>query len=87
LNEEINKLNKWSDYTDPSSGYPVISERGGLLYNDVEGCEIILRYNIEYSGGCRLISHPNWKYNVYPATFFTTCSFDELIDILNKKFN
>jgi len=76
----------WCDYTDPVTGYPVLSERGGMLYSDVDGCEYLLKsYTVDYSlSECRLISHPIWKTQVYPATFFTTCPPSILSDFFKQ---
>ena len=64
----------------------MVSERGGMVYSDVDGCEMFLKsYTVDYSlAECRLISHPLWKTQVYPATFFTTCPPEIILEYLNR---
>jgi hypothetical protein len=81
----ITELGYWVDYTDPASGYPVLTQPGGRLYSDVDACEILLRYRIDTVGGtCRILSHPTWGTSVYPATIFTMAPLDIITNVINE---
>ncbi|KAJ1918726.1 hypothetical protein H4219_002448 [Mycoemilia scoparia] len=60
----------WGDATDPASGLPLFTTCGPSLYPDVEGAEMLLRYNTINIGCCGVVSHPTWGTKVYPATAF-----------------
>ncbi|KAJ2558336.1 hypothetical protein EV175_000832 [Coemansia sp. RSA 1933] len=70
------KQGYWADITDPMSGMALFSASGPSLYPDVEGAEILLRYNQVNIGTCFVLSHPQWGTNVYPATAFTLAPVD-----------
>ena len=84
----IAKLKKehFIDYIDPVTGSPQYSSQGGTLYSDVDSCEMLLRYKVDDClGGCRMISHPKWKLNVYPSTILTDAPLDKLLQILTSE--
>lgn len=62
----------WADFADPPSGYPARGERGGTLYNEIQGAQTLLRYRTDQAGPCRLLLHPVWAAAVYPVTLFTS---------------
>lgn len=70
----------WVDYTDPVTGYPARSESGGMTFSDVDACEQLLPYKIDTSLQCRVLSHPRWGIDVYPATIFSNAP----IEIIEK---
>ncbi|KAF9296516.1 hypothetical protein BGZ74_010305 [Mortierella antarctica] len=70
--------------TDPASGFPNYTERGRDIYPDVEGCHMLLKYDFQAAGCCKILLHPNWGSKVYPATFFTTAPLDVLQNILEQ---
>lgn len=72
----------WADITDPSSGYPVFTQRGSAAYSDVDGAQRLRAWDTVQAGGCFLLSHPRWGVNVYPATFFTNAPLDVLAPLL-----
>lgn len=74
--------NAWIDATDPASG---MAWKGlsGSPYSDVDGIVRLLRYDTLDVGGCRVTSHPQWGFSVYPATLFSTVSERVIIDALN----
>ena len=78
LRETLAAKGHWADYTDPCSGLPVHSNSGGSIYPDVDGFERLLHYKIDGSMGCRMMSHPEWKFASYPASFFTTAPAEDL---------
>lgn len=43
LCQNLRNLGYWADYTDPVTGYPVLSASGGMLYSDVDACELLLK--------------------------------------------
>lgn len=75
------------DLTDPCSGLPVLSERGGSYYPDVIGGQMLLNYDIIDTGCCKLLSHPKWHTKVYPATLFTTAPLEAVVPLLAKPFS
>eukprot|EP00035_Acanthoeca_spectabilis_P006267 m.122593 g.122593 ORF g.122593 m.122593 type:complete len:175 (-) comp13425_c0_seq4:65-589(-) len=77
----------WADLTDPCSGLPVLSERGGSYYPDVIGGQMLLNYDIIDTGCCKLLSHPKWHTKVYPATLFTTAPLEAVVPLLAKPFS
>ncbi|KAF9943346.1 hypothetical protein BGZ67_000025 [Mortierella alpina] len=79
LHDRLEKLGFWSDMTDPASGYPSFSERGRDVYPDVDGCQLLLKYDFQNAGCCKVLLHPTWGSKIYPATFFTTAPTDVLL--------
>lgn len=72
----------WADVTDPMSGMALFTKSGPSLYPDVEGAEILLRYNQYNLGNCFVLSHPTWGTHIYPATAFTlapVCVVEQII--------
>ncbi|KAJ1801168.1 hypothetical protein LPJ59_000525 [Coemansia sp. RSA 2399] len=67
----LRKRGHWADITDPMSGMALFTASGPSLYPDVEGAELLLRYNQLNIGTCFVLSHPQWDTKVYPATAFT----------------
>jgi hypothetical protein len=79
------KSEHFIDYIDPVTGYPQYSKQGGLLFSDVDSSEMLLKYKVDdVLGGCRMISHPTWKLQVYPSTILTNAPIEKLINILNE---
>lgn len=67
------------------TGYPKYSERGGMTYSDVDANEILLKMKVSnVCGTCRMLSHPEWSINVYPATLFTTAPMEEVKRVLQE---
>ncbi|KAF9955327.1 hypothetical protein BGZ70_010279 [Mortierella alpina] len=79
LHDRLERLGFWSDMTDPASGFPSFSERGRDVYPDVEGCQLLLKYDFQNAGCCKVLLHPTWGSKIYPATFFTTAPTDVLL--------
>ncbi|KAF9585775.1 hypothetical protein BGW38_000788 [Lunasporangiospora selenospora] len=84
LHEELEQLGYWSDMTDPASGYPSYCERGRDVYPDVEGCQMLLKYDWQNAGCCKILMHPIWGSRIYPATFFTTAPRDILLQVVAR---
>ncbi|KAF9919017.1 hypothetical protein BX616_002986 [Lobosporangium transversale] len=84
IHQGLKELGFWSDMTDPASGYPTFSERGRDVYPDVEGCQILLKYDFQNAGCCKVLLHPIWGSKIYPATFFTTAPIDVLLKVLEQ---
>ncbi|KPI90187.1 hypothetical protein ABL78_0705 [Leptomonas seymouri] len=59
------------DWPDPATGLPVKSKRGPSTFNDSDAIQQFFSYNSELisgpGGGCRMIEHPRFGLNVYPA--------------------
>jgi len=79
---KLRDMGHWADLTDPCSGLPVYTERGGSFYPDVIGGQMLLAYDMIDTGCCKLLSHPRWQTKVYPATMFTTAPLDVATAIL-----
>ena len=75
----------WADFTDPASGYPVYSQRGGMTCNDVEVCLMCLKYRTVDIGVCKMISHPRWKTAVYPTSMVSTAPLDAIMEALEAE--
>lgn len=73
----------WIDATDPASG---MAWRGssGSCYSDVDGIVRLLRYPTMDMGGCRVVTHPQWRFALYPATLFTTAPQSVIVDALHR---
>lgn len=84
LHQGLKKLGYWSDMTDPASGFPSFSERGRDVYPDVEGCQLLLKYDFQNAGCCKILMHPAWGSKIYPATFFTTAPADILLKTVDE---
>ncbi|KAF9189262.1 hypothetical protein BGZ51_008191 [Haplosporangium sp. Z 767] len=84
LHHRLEKLGYWSDMTDPASGFPSFGERGRDVYPDVEGCQLLLKYDFQNAGCCKVLLHPTWGSKIYPATFFTTAPLDVLTTVVEQ---
>mmetsp|Transcript_37541 Transcript_37541/g.149701 ORF Transcript_37541/g.149701 Transcript_37541/m.149701 type:complete len:173 (+) Transcript_37541:2004-2522(+) len=78
LRSKLEEKGFWSDFTDPCTGLPYNGDSSGSIYPDVDGFERLLRYSVDGSMGCRIMSHPKWRFSSYPATFFTAAPPEEL---------
>ena len=67
---------RFADFTEPSSGLPFFSPRGGSTYADVDGAELLLKYKTEEISGCRILFHPTFGSACYPATIFISNTDD-----------
>ncbi|ELR16371.1 protein c2orf25, mitochondrial, putative [Acanthamoeba castellanii str. Neff] len=76
--EQLRRDGHWADLSDPCSGHPVIGDRGGLTYCDTSGIELLLPYDRIQVGSCEVVSHPQWRTAVYPATLFTSAPYELL---------
>ncbi len=59
---------------------------GSQVYSDVDGSAALLKhvgFTTETIGACRVLAHPKWHFNVYPATFFTNASEKEAFQLLS----
>lgn len=77
--EALWRRGHWADVTDPCTGQAYFghADAGGGTYSDVDGLERLLKYRADsVFGGCRVVSHPRWRFHVYPATLFTTAPAD-----------
>ncbi len=58
------------------------------MYSEVDGIEQLLTYEVTHvgtaGGGCRMVSHPKFGLDVYPATLFVAADTDELLRILDR---
>jgi|EP00670_Eutreptiella_braarudii_P005688 hypothetical protein len=88
LRNKLNAEGHWADFTDPACGFPVHSGHGSQPFSDVSGCEACLPYRFHHisgsAGGCRVITHPQWRLACYPATFFTTAPEEALFGALDS---
>lgn len=62
-----------------------LSECGSAVYPEVDGFETLLKYKVSSAAGCRVIVHPRWGTQVYPATAFTTANPDVVAAILRAR--
>ncbi|KAK3804591.1 MAG: hypothetical protein J3Q66DRAFT_362244 [Benniella sp.] len=84
LHQGLERQGYWSDMTDPASGFPSFSERGRDVYPDVEGCQLLLKYDFQNAGCCKILLHPAWGSKIYPATFFTTAPVEVLLKAVDE---
>ncbi len=79
----------WCDLADPVSGQAMFTRIGSITFSDVDCAEAVLRYptvpvgGVSGSGTCRIIRHPVWGVNVYPATLVAWCPEHALLNALN----
>merc|ERR1711924_125847 len=85
VREHILSEGHWAEFTDPASGYPIHSERGGMTLNDVDLALVCLKYPTVDLGVCKLISHPKWKTAVYPTSMVSTAPLEVLQRALEKE--
>ena len=76
----------WSDAADPASGLAVSGECGPSTYSEVDAIEQLLAYDVQHvgtaGGGCRLITHPRFGVDIYPASCFAFCQRSVLLAAL-----
>eukprot|EP00758_Cryptobia_borreli_P018010 Tbor_TRINITY_DN6312_c0_g1::TRINITY_DN6312_c0_g1_i1::g.17842::m.17842 len=62
------------DWTDPATGLPYHSNSSSSVYCEADGIEQLLKIEVVYingpGGGCRMVVHPLFGMDVYPATGF-----------------
>ncbi|EFN59706.1 hypothetical protein CHLNCDRAFT_133264 [Chlorella variabilis] len=68
--ERLAALGHWADYIDPCSGLPMVHRATNAVYGEVEGLVTLLGYRTQNAGCCKIILHPKWGSNVYPASLF-----------------
>ena len=79
---------KWFvDWVDPATGLPVNTNTTSTIFCESDGVEQLLKMEIVYvngpGGGCRLIKHPQYGINSYPASGFVCGgTADELLEAL-----
>ncbi|KAJ1618312.1 hypothetical protein T492DRAFT_1093502 [Pavlovales sp. CCMP2436] len=62
----------WLDASDPRSGQAMFGTPTTATYNELDGLTQCLKYHFEPFGCCGIVIHPQWRYNAYPVTVFTT---------------
>ncbi|GET90828.1 hypothetical protein, unknown function [Leishmania tarentolae] len=76
LEKHLGSANKISsrffmDWPDPATGLPRCTERGSTIFCDADAIQQFFSFNSEIiaspGGGCRMIEHPRFGLNVYPA--------------------
>lgn len=82
--KQLREKGYWADLTDPCSGLPVLSERGGSFYPDVIGGQMLLNYDMIDTGCCKLLSHPKWQTSTYPATLFAAAPLEKVVTLLKS---
>jgi len=82
----IRDLGFWSDYIDPCSGLPMLSDGCNKTYSEVDGIEVVLQYKTMNCGCCKVLLHPLWGSAVYPASIFTTAPQILVTELLQKEF-
>ncbi|MBW4519669.1 MAG: methylmalonic aciduria and homocystinuria type D protein [Scytolyngbya sp. HA4215-MV1] len=60
------------DVFDPKTGLPVLTQPGNLTLDDVRVVHTCLGYDLDRSGKCTLILHPQWGKAVYPAVLVSS---------------
>ncbi|RHY42990.1 hypothetical protein DYB26_000994 [Aphanomyces astaci] len=84
--EALTAAGHWADFIDPCSGLPMLALNSNKVYSEVDGVEVLLRYNCLSAGMCKILIHPEWGAAVYPASLFTTAPSDLVLDIVSKGF-
>lgn len=74
----------WLELVDPCSGQPVFGQRGSGIYSEADGFVKLLKYQVIQVGLCKVISHPEWATNIYPATIFTNAPESAVIMALEE---
>ncbi|AYU81023.1 hypothetical protein, unknown function [Leishmania donovani] len=76
LEKRLGSANKSSsrffmDWPDPATGLPLCTERGATIFCDADAILQFFSFNSVLiagpGGGCRMIEHPRFGLNVYPA--------------------
>jgi hypothetical protein len=80
---ELTKLGKWADFADPTSGL-LFSSSGQVPWPEVQAMERLRKYKIAQTGRCHVVMHPDWGYNMYPASLFTNASWEQLQQVLQQ---
>lgn len=73
-----------SDYIDPCSGLPMLTQNCNKVYSEVDGMECCLGYKSYSAGFCKVLTHPAWGSAVYPATIFTHAPRDIVCRLLES---
>lgn len=90
LKEKVEKVTSsssssvsWVDWTDPATGIPVLGSAGPAIYCESDALEQLCSVDVEVVGGaggaCRMVQHPKWGVNVYPASGFLSVPDQETL--------
>lgn len=58
----------WIDYPDPATGVPIHSHATSTCFCESDAIELLLKMELMYVNGCRMVVHPKFKENVYPCS-------------------
>lgn len=54
----------------------MLSSGRGAVFSEVDSFQTLLGYSVTTAGGCRIVLHPKWGANFYPATMFAVAPAD-----------
>jgi Fe-S cluster biogenesis protein NfuA len=78
----------WCDAADPVTGLALSGECGPSTYTESDAIEQLLAYELLHvgtaGGGCRMVQHPRFGVDVYPATAFAFCETSVLLQALSR---
>jgi hypothetical protein len=77
----------WSDFPDPATGYPVLGQRGGLMHNELDCVQTVLKFPVNQAGGCCVLEHPRWGTRCYPASLFVVGPDRSVVDRAVERAN
>mmetsp|Transcript_8833 Transcript_8833/g.12417 ORF Transcript_8833/g.12417 Transcript_8833/m.12417 type:complete len:166 (-) Transcript_8833:64-561(-) len=80
---KIKDLGYWADLIDPCSGLPMLSG-GNKVYSEVDGMQLVLKYQVMNAGFCSVLIHPRWGSSVYPASCFSNAPPSVILSMLEK---
>lgn len=84
MKNDVGREGFWANFSDPSSGLLMDSDRNGKIYSEVESASLNLHFDVIDIGCCKLLCHPKWGTSVYPATFFTDAPLPIIKDLLQR---
>eukprot|EP00744_Colponema_vietnamica_P010095 GILI01014294.1.p1 GENE.GILI01014294.1~~GILI01014294.1.p1 ORF type:complete len:226 (-),score=20.98 GILI01014294.1:250-927(-) len=58
----------WVDYADPATGLPVLTRGSSAVYCESDAIEQLLSMELMHVNGCRMVIHPIFGEQVYPAS-------------------
>jgi hypothetical protein len=76
-----------ADLFDPKTGYPVFSQAGPLMLDDVAVVRACLGYERVDQQGCWMVLHPEWGSAVYPSVLVSSAAPDlvtETVHLLTR---
>lgn len=81
--EQLREGGYWADYIDPASGLPVLT-KSNTVYSEVDGFQLLRHFRVMNAGSCKVLVHPEWGTQLFPASMFSSAPPAEIARVLTE---